>query len=296
MPNAKAIQNRISSIQDTMKITNAMYMISSSKMQKARKTLEEALPFFEEQQMAVAKMVETLDDLTSRFFGKEEIPEEEKKRGFFVVTADKGMAGAYTHNVLKLAEEAMAESENNRLFVMGELGRQYFTQRGIPIEENFHYTVDSPTLHRARQIQEYLVDLYLQDELDEIYIIYTYMKNSYSMEPRKFCLLPLEKESFLEKNVNHETYHDIVTFTPSLRELLDHMVPSVVSGYIYGALVESFASEQNSRMMSMQNATDNAKQMLHDLGIEYNRVRQAAITQEITEVIAGAKAQKGKKR
>lgn len=295
MANTREIKARIQSIQDTMKITNAMYMISSVKMQKAKKSLQDTRPFFEEQQEAVAKFIGQLDNVSdSEFFGRN-IPDEEKKRGYFVVTADKGLAGSYNHNVLNMADKAIADEKNYKLFVMGELGRQYFLQRGIHIDEQFRYTVDSPTLFRAREIASLLVEQYALGELDEIWIIYTSLKNAFTMDNRQVCLLPLDQEYYKEKNKELGSYANVVTFRPSVRELLDHMVPNVVTGYIYGALVESFASEQNARMMAMQNATDNAKDMLHDLGMEYNRVRQAAITGEVTEVIAGAKAQKNKK-
>ena len=282
------------SIQDTMKITNAMYMISSSKMQKAKKSLSETEPFFFAQQNAVAKFVQRMPETHSIYFGKENIPEEEKKRGYIVITADKGLAGAYNHNVLKLAMESLEQGKNNKLFVVGELGRQYFARKGVDVDGEFSYTVQNPTLYRARHIELKMIDMYLNGELDEVYIIYTKMLNAFKMEPEKFRLLPLPKEEYMARNL--KSYQGELTFHPSISSVLDNLIPNVVSGFIYGALVESFASEHNSRMMAMQTATDSAKEMLHDLEIEYNRVRQAAITQEITEVIAGAKAQKNKKK
>ena len=168
-----------------------------------------------------------------------------------MITADKGLAGAYNHNVIKMAHELFEQGENNKLFVVGELGRQYFTKEGLEVDTEFKYTVQNPSLHRARVITERILELYNNNELDEVYIIYTKMENSFSMEAEMMKLLPL---------------------------------------------VESFASEHNSRMMAMQAATDSAKEMLQTLSIEYNRVRQAAITQQITEVIGGAKAQKKKKK
>lgn len=294
MASAREIQSRMKSIQDTMKITNAMYMISSSKMQKAKKSLSDTEPFFFAQQDAVAKFTQRMPDTHSIYFGKTGIPEEEKKRGYIVVTADKGLAGAYNHNVLKLAMEALGEGKNNKLFVVGELGRQYFFRKGVDVDGEFSYTVQNPTLYRARHIGLKMIDLYLSGELDEVYIIYTKMLNAFKMEPEKFCLLPLPKEEYMKRDLKN--YQGELSFHPSLSSVLDNLIPNVVSGFVYGALVESFASEHNSRMMAMQTATDSAKEMLHDLEIEYNRVRQAAITQEITEVIAGAKAQKNKKK
>lgn len=294
MASAREIQSRMKSIQDTMKITNAMYMISSSKMQKAKKSLSDTEPLFYAQQEAVAKFVKGMPETHSIYFGEKNIPEEEKKRGYIVITADKGLAGAYNHNVLKLAMEALEKGKDNKLFVVGELGRQYLMHKGYEIDEEFSYTVQNPTLYRARHIQQRILELYLNNELDEVYIIYTRMINAFKMEAEQFKLLPLAKEDYVKEDQKY--YSGEVSFHPSVESVLDNLIPNVVAGFIYGALVESYASEHNSRMMAMQTATDSAKEMLHDLEIEYNRVRQAAITQEITEVIAGAKAQKNKKK
>ena len=281
MASAREIQSRMQSIKDTMKITSAMYMISSSKMQKAKKSLADTEPFFFAQQNAVARFVKSVPDTNNIFFGRD-IPEDQKKRGYLVITADKGLAGAYNHNVLKLASEQL------------EKGGQYFMKKDVNIDGEFSYTVQNPTLYRARHIGLHLIDEYVRKELDEVYIIYTKMINAFKMEADMFQLLPLQREEYTQKNL--KGYSERMTFHPSVESVLNSLIPNVVCGFVYGALVESYASEHNSRMMAMQTATDSAKQMLHDLEIEYNRVRQAAITQEITEVIAGAKAQKSKKK
>lgn len=294
MASAREIQSRMQSIKDTMKITNAMYMISSSKMQKAKKSLADTEPFFFGQRNAVARLMQCVPDTKNIFFGKEGIPDEQKKRGYIVITADKGLAGAYNHNVLKLATEEIEKHPQSELFVIGELGRQYFMKRDVFIDGEFSYTVQNPTLYRARHIGLQMIDKYMSGELDEVYIIYTKMINTFKMEADMFQILPLHREEYLHKNL--KGYNDQMSFHPSVETLLDNLAPNVVCGFIYGALVESYASEHNSRMMAMQTATDSAKQMLHDLEIEYNRVRQAAITEEITEVIAGARAQKNKKK
>ena len=293
MASAREIQSRMQSIKDTMKITSAMYMISSSKMQKAKKSLADTEPFFFAQQNAVARFMKSVPDTKNIFLGRD-IPDDRKKRGYLVITADKGLAGAYNHNVLKLASEQLEKGGQNKLFVVGELGRQYFMKKDVNIDGEFSYTVQNPTLYRARHIGLQLIDEYVREELDEVYIIYTKMINAFKMEADMFQLLPLQREEYTHKNL--KGYSDRMTFHPSVESVLNSLIPNVVCGFVYGALVESYASEHNSRMMAMQTATDSAKQMLHDLEIEYNRVRQAAITQEITEVIAGAKAQKSKKK
>ena len=295
MANTKEIQKRMKSIQDTMKITSAMYMISSAKLRSAKQKLENTEPYFYSLQAAISRLLRHIPDAKSRYFNQhEEIPDNEKKRGYIVITADKGLAGAYNHNVIKMAHELFAQGENNKLFVVGDLGRQYFAKEGLAVGSEFHYTVQNPTLHRARVITDRVMELYDAGELDEVYIIYTKMENSVTMETEKMRLLPLEKDEFMQTPI--DIYQEEIKAETSMEEILYHIVPNYVTGFIYGALVESFASEHNSRMMAMQTATDSAKDMLQMLSIEYNRVRQAAITQQITEVIGGAKAQKKKRK
>ena len=295
MANTKEIQKRMKSIQDTMKITSAMYMISSAKLRTAKQKLENTEPYFYSLQAAISRLLRHIPDAKSRYFNQhEEIPDNEKKRGYIVITADKGLAGAYNHNVIKMAHELFEQGENNKLFVVGELGRQYFAKEGLAVDSEFHYTVQNPTLHRARVITDRVMELYDAGELDEVYIIYTKMENSVTMETEKMRLLPLEKDEFMQTPI--DIYQEEIKAETSMEDILYHIVPNYVTGFIYGALVESFASEHNSRMMAMQTATDSAKDMLQMLSIEYNRVRQAAITQQITEVIGGAKAQKKKRK
>ncbi len=291
MANAKEIQNRMKSIRDTMKITNAMYMISSSKLKKSRKSLEDTEPYFYTLQSAMSRILRHIPDMENIYFrtNKDKNPED-LRVGYIVVTADKGLAGAYNHNVLKMTEEHLKKCAHPKLFVLGELGRHYFEQHGINIDKQFHYTVQNPTLNRARHIGETILELFQQEELDEVYIIYTRMVNAMQAEAQLSQLLPLKKADFKIKLPTEE-----FTMLPSPDEVMDHLVPDYVVGFVYGALVESYSSEQNARMMAMEAATKSAKEMLHDLGILYNRARQAAITQEITEVISGAKSQKKKK-
>lgn len=296
MASAREIQTRMKSIQDTRKITNAMYMISSAKLKKARNSLENTEPYFQMLQGTISRIVRHLPEIEHRYFESEETNARiQKKCGYIIIAADKGMAGAYNHNVVKLTEECLKNGEDNLLFVVGELGRDYFIQHKIPIYRQFHYTVQDPNMSRARDISDCVVSLYDNNELDELYVIYTYSVNSMKVEAKVQRLLPLKKEVLAAVNFL-DVHSEDIRMVPSAEDVLDHVVPDYITGFIYGALVESFCSEQNARMMAMQAATDNAEKMLKELQITFNRVRQAAITQEITEVIAGAKAQKKRRR
>lgn len=295
MASTKEIKDRMKSIQDTMKITNAMYMISSSKLKKAKKALEDTEPYFFTLQSVMSRILRHLPQMDSVYFQNDIRKREVKTVGFIVVTADKGFAGSYNHNVLKMAEQKIKDCPSSKLYVLGEIGRHYFERQAINIDKQFHYTVQNPSLNRARNISEIIIQEYLNHEIDEVYIIYTKMVNSMSMETQIEQLLPLKRTDFSSK-IPADVAAEDLTLRPSPEEVMDRVAPDYVVGYIYGALVESYSSEQNSRLMAMQAASDNAKSMLHDLGIIYNRARQAAITQEITEVISGAKAQKQKKK
>ncbi len=292
MASIREIQGRIKSIEDTKKITNAMYLISSTKLRKARKDQENTSPYFTTVRQMIGRMFADLPELESPYVQKGE-PKPSKKRGVLVITADKGLAGSYNHNVLKLALSHLEENENPLLFVVGEVGRQYFRSRKIPVEQSFLYTAQNPTLDRAREIAGRLVEHYDNGDIDEIAIVYTRMKNSLAMETEFARLLPLSKDTFEKPDDVPQTLSSH-TFEPSPEAAIQSIIPNYLTGYIYGALVESFCCEQNARMMAMSAANDNAEEILRDLNIQFNRVRQAIITQEITEVIGGAKALKSK--
>lgn len=289
MASLREIQSRIKSIEDTRKITNAMYMISSTKMKRARQALEATEPYFYTLQSMVDRILRHLPEMEHIYFEK---PDEDRtKIGLLVITGDKGLAGAYNHNVLKKAQRFLDDAENEvKLFVVGELGRQYFTARHIPVEGNFRYTVQNPTFDRARWIGEELIERYRAGEFEEFHVIYTRMENSMESVVEDKQLLPLKRPSM--KNIPADVYQEEFFLIPSNEEAVDIIIPNYVTGFIYGALVEAFYTVHNARMVAMEAATNNADELLHDLRIMYNRARQAAITQEITEVCSGARAQK----
>ena len=295
MANTKEIKNRIASVKNTQKITNAMYLISSTKMRKAKEELERTRPYFDMQEHEIRRIFQTEIDITSRYFYPKTGRKPAETYAYLIITADKGLAGAYNHNVTKLAEEEMSKHKKTKLYVVGEYGRRFFQRRGYEIEQSFLYTAQNPTFTRAREISSILLEQYDEKEIDEIRIIYSDMVTEFLTEVKMMRLLPFDRREFWTKQEEKNEKDVHYLFDPSVDEVLNRVVPSYVAGNIYGALVDSFSAEQNARMTAMDSANKNAESLLAELQVQYNRVRQAAITQEITEVAAGAKAQrKGK--
>lgn len=295
MANGKEIKNRIQSVKDTQKITNAMYLIASTKMQRARRELDQTRPYFNALRTEIQRIFHT-DQVENRYFYPADSRAEHVGTcGCLVITADKGLAGAYNQNVLKEAERLLAEYPQTKLFVVGEYGRQYFNRRNIPIERSFFYTAQNPTLRRAREIAYLLLEMFDGGTLDEIDIIYTDLENGMTARANRVCLLPFHRSDVLDPKEQWDSSEHFV-FEPSVEKVLKGVVSSYLSGFLYSALVDSFCSEQNARMNAMNAANKNAEELLGELTIQYNRVRQAAITQEMTEVSAGAKAQLKKRR
>jgi len=292
MPNTHEISNHIKSVRDTKKITNAMYMISSIKLRKAKAELDKTLPYFNALKGEVKRIFRTAHDIENKYFYP--VDEREKPDGTFgllVITGDKGLAGAYNHNVIKATEKMIAEHADSKLYVVGEYGRHALTNRGYAIEQSFIYTAQNPTMHRARDICAILLDAYNAKQLAKIYVIYTDLKNSLSSEAIVTRLLPFHRSQFIVKT-NEKAVSSPFDFIPSIEYVLENIMPSYISGFIYSALIDSFCCEQSARMVAMSAANDNAQKIIEGLSVEYNRMRQAAITQEITEVASGARAQK----
>ena len=295
MPTAREIRVRIDSIRQTRKITNAMYLISSAKMRKAKQEWDQTRPYFLALKAEVKRIFRTSGHVESHYL----YPDEGETPlngtyGCLVITADKGLAGAYNQNVLKEAQKMLSEHPDTKLFVVGEYGRQFFQRHRIPIERSVLYTAQNPTMQRAREITGELLTRFNAGELQKIFVIYTDIKNSLTENVSVTRVLPFHRSVFSaptdEKRVTAP-----FEFFPSVTQVLDNLVPSYVSGFIYSALIDSFCSEQSARMEAMNSANQNAEKMLGELALKYNRIRQAAITQEITEVSAGARAQRAKR-
>ena len=292
MSSPKEIRTRMKSVEQTLKITNAMYLIASSNLRKAKAQLEKAEPYFTRIDETIADILCRSPQLSHPFLDQRKtITPAEREVGYVVVSGDTGLAGAYNHNVLKLAERRVRETVHPKLFVVGLVGRAYFQQRGIPFEEDFSYVVQNPTMRRARDISDELVQRFLDWDLDEVRILYTEMVSPLRLEVRERTLLPLARENFRWTPPERGRTVQPVTYVPSPEAVLDAIVPSgYVRGMVFGALVEAFSSEQSARMTAMESASDNARDMLKKLSLTYNRARQAAITQEITEIAGGAQS------
>lgn len=296
MPSAREIRVRMNSIQQTRKITNAMYLISSAKLRKAKQEWDQTRPYFQALKAEVKRIFRTSGHVQSRYLYPDEgeLPPN-GTYGFLVITADKGLAGAYNQNVLKEAHRLLQGHPQTKLFVVGEYGRQYFQRHQVPIERSFLYTAQNPTMQRAREITAELLDRFDKGELQKIFVIYTDMKNSLTENVSATRILPFHRSAFTAPT-DEKRITEPFEFFPSVTQVLENIVPSYVSGFIYSALIDSFCSEQSARMNAMNSANENAEKMLGELALAYNRIRQAAITQEITEVSAGARAQKRKRQ
>lgn len=293
MASMSEIRTRISSVQDTMKITNAMYLISSAKLRKAKSGHEKVNPYFRLLQQTIADILDRCPDLEEDFFEETSprtIPENGKRRTIIVISSDKGLAGSYNHNVFKKVEELIADDSENTLILVGHMAVNYFKNfKNVTIDEKHIYPAADPAMYRARDIAEHVIGQFLENEVDEVYVAYTDMINSMSFETQTKRIMPLSTKMFENIEVGEHLREPV--FSPSPEAVIKHVAPNYIKGLIYGAMVESYACEQSARMTAMDNATTNAKDMIRELSLAYNRERQAAITQEITEIVGGASAQ-----
>ncbi len=292
MTGVKDIRSRMAGVRDTQKITNAMYLIASAKLRKAREDLSRTRPYFQALQAEIKRIFRTDARVENRYFyppaGE---PKLEGTVGCLVVTADKGLAGAYNQNVIKTTQELSKQFGGNvGFFVVGEYGRQYCLRHDVPVQKSFLYTAQNPTMQRAREIATVLLEAYDTGRLKKIFIVYTDLGNALDAQVRVTRLLPFHRADFLTHG--DEKKHAPFEFLPSVGEVLDNIIPSYLAGYIYSALVDSFCCEQNARMTAMDAANRNAQKILDELQMRFNHVRQGAITQEITEISAGAQAQR----
>lgn len=294
MPSSKELKDRIRSIKDTRKITKAMYLISSTKMRKAKESLDNTRPYFDNLKVEIKRVIRSLKTFESKYIYPEDMKDfENGTYGLIVITSDKGLAGSYNLNVVKEAVKILEDHKDCKLFAIGSFGKNYFAKRNIPIERDFVFSAEDPSLDEAREIATNILEEYDKGRLKKIFLIYTNMVNSFSSQAVSMRLLPFHRDYFDDKKVEEEkTIKNEFTFYPSLDAILEPLITSYIVGIIYGALVDSYSAEQNARMNAMSSAIENADDLLGNLQIQYNRLRQGQITEEIIEISAGAQAQK----
>ena len=292
MASAAEIKARINGVRDTKKITDAMYMISSSKMRRALSDLERTTPYFDALAKKIGELFHYIPETKNRYFKvikPDDVPH--MNHGVLLITSNKGLAGAYNAEALKMCEEYMRRHPHTTVFIIGEYGRQYFINKKLPFVEDFCYAAERPSITAARRICANILEYYDEEMLDEISIIYTDYMGARPGECKKITLLPLEKTSFYKGGDNvHEK-----EFLPSPDEVLDGVIPGYIMGFVYGCLAESYCSEQQARMNAMKSASDNAEEIISSLKLQYNKMRQSAITGEMIEITAGVKALKKKR-
>ncbi len=288
MSGAKELKDRIKAVQETKKITSAMYLISSTKLRRAKAEFTQAKPYFDTLRAEVGSFLRAGGSGQERYFAAPDgTPPEGGECAVLIVTADKGLAGAYNDNVLHAAEELLAQKPDAQLYIIGDYGRRYFAQHRAQARQHYVGGARAPTPESAGALGDELLKRYESGELNEVILVYTDMKNSLSSEPRTQRLLPLPHGESASGAFGEET-----ELLPTPAEVVHAGVHVCVRGLLYGALLDSYCAEQNARVTAMDSANRNAQELLGDLSLQLNRTRQAAITREITEISAGAQAQR----
>ena len=287
MQSATEIKRRIKTISETRQITKAMHLISSAKLNKAIQRHKANLKYFEKTRSTIKDILEHSEQIEHKYC--EVRPDS--RTAFIVISSDKGLCGAYNHNVLKYALKRIEQhvAQEKYTFVIGQVAREFFLRRQFNIDIEFLYASQNPTLTSAKEIAHDVLNLFENEMLDELSCIYTKFELSLKLVPKMIKMLPVECANFDDVEVQSSNYGDIA-YHPSPKAVFDILIPKFVVGTLYGALVQSFASEQQARLMAMDTATKNADGMIRDLKKEYNRVRQASITNEIAEITGAADA------
>jgi F-type H+-transporting ATPase subunit gamma len=293
MANLRDVRLRMRAIQQTLQVTRAMNLISTAKLRKGRRLLEDTQPYFTRIQKSMFDILSGARLGTNKFLaeGKSENP---SRTAIIVITSDKGLAGGYNANIYRQVNELCTKVSNPVLILIGAIGYRYFIHTPLLILETFSFKSRLPDLEDAKEIAEFVVSQYLWGMFSEVHIVYTHMYSSIKLVPREQQILPLNhlkmQEEFIKSGAKRVELQ--FEYLPSIEEVFDALVPLYVKGTIYGSLVDAYVSEQCARMSAMDEASKSAEEMLAGLQIHYNRVRQAGITQEMTEIVGGAETLK----
>ena len=284
MASMKDIKRRRDSIQSTGQITKAMKLVSTVKLQKAKGKAESTKPYSDLMYETICNMLARSGNINHKYLQAG----ESSKKAIITITANRGLAEGYNTNITKLITESGIPKEDIDIIAIGTKGKDYLARRGYNITEDDSEVINAPLYTDARDICDRLLERFAAGEIGEIYLAYTSFKNTVVHEPKLIKLLPVSIDT---EGVNSESKDTTpMNYEPAEDEALNLIIPKYVCSLIYGALIEAVASENGARMQAMDNATSNADEMISDLSLKYNRARQASITQELTEIIAGANA------
>ena len=285
MASMRDIKRRKGSIQSTQQITKAMKLVSTVKLQHARAGAERSKAYFDCMYSTVTSILSRVGHMEHKYLS----PGPSSKKAVIVITSNRGLAGGYNSNVVKLVTRHETwKKEDLVIYAVGGKGREALHREGYEIREFLPDIVEEPAFRDAMGLSERLLEAFANEEVGEIYLAYTAFKNTVSHEPVLLKLLPVIYEE--GSGINGQSDNTLMNFEPADEEALDMIIPKYLTSLIYGALVESVASENGARMQAMDNATSNAEDIISDLTLKYNRARQGSITQELTEIIAGAEA------
>ncbi|HHW37761.1 MAG TPA: F0F1 ATP synthase subunit gamma [Bacillales bacterium] len=284
MASLRDIKGRITSTKKTMQITKAMHMVSASKLSRAEENAKSFYPYMEKMQEVVSSIAIGTKGVSHPMLDSRPI----KKTGYLVVTSDRGLAGAYNSNVLRAVlrqiQERHKSTDEYTIVAIGRMGRDFFKKRNMPVVKEITGLADQPVFSDIKAIANQAVGMFAEGAYDELYMYYNHFVSAISQELTVKKLLPLT--DLAEGNAKLSSYE----YEPSQEEILETLLPQYAESLIYGALLDGKASEHAARMTAMQSATDNAGELIDSLTLLFNRARQAAITQEITEIVGGAAA------
>ena len=291
MASMRDIKRRKGSIQSTQQITKAMKLVSTVKLQKAKQRAEQSKDYFHCMYETVVSMLAKAGNINHPYLH----PGDSVKKGIIVITSDRGLAGGYNSNITKLITQGGFKKEEVEVYAVGKKGRDALLRYGYSVREDYSDIVEEPLYSDAVELSKKVLDDFVNGEIGEIYLAYTGFKNTVVHEPTLLKLLPVEMDAKnggkSDKAAADTTENRTpMNFEPEDDAALDMIIPKYVTSLIFGGLVESVASENGARMQAMDSATSNAEEMINHLTLMYNRARQGSITQELTEIIAGANA------
>lgn len=287
MASMRDIQRRKNSITSTSQITKAMKLVSTVKLQRSRTKAESSKPYFNRMYETIASMLERSGAMDHKYLKAG----TEGKKAVIAITSNRGLAGGYNNNIVKLIMATPGlMAADTRIYAIGRKGRDGLARKGYEITADYSEVINEPLYQDASDLTKELLEAFERGEVSEIYLAYTSFKNTVVHIPRLVKLLPVDREVSSGETGDEPKARALMNYEPSTEAVLDMIIPKYMSSLIYGALLEAVASENGARMNAMDSATNNAEEMLGKLEIQFNRARQGSITQELTEIIAGANA------